>query len=292
MAFMGMFLGAAAIIILLCLTGLALLFFVLAIIFKIIGKAKDKRGLKIAGWVFTVLCVIFVLPDLLVAGFMIFNANYAEVALPNGKSTYVKQDYYAEMFDLAKCRDDESMGKLKALIEKNPNLIYARDSNFYSILEIGLNEGNSDVVKIAIDNGSRFDDPAMYDMQAYVKTSMEDFIGTLYSREIREEDIEIIKMMFEEGASTDLYKPGVAYSNIFGYAVWAVLYNDGDKGLKITDMELVFIQTFIDKGEDSDSSLIFVEDVPANYSFPENYYGPITKDDNYDRLIELTGMEK
>jgi len=294
MGFMGMVFGAVAIFVLVCLTVISVLFFILAIVFKVIGKIKDKKGLKIAGTVFIVLGTLFILPDILITGAMAYNAIFINVELPDGGHATVTTSDYSKLVKLAEAGDESSVEELDHLLDKSPNLIYVRDANMDSVLEIGLDNGNSEVVRVALEHGSVFDDPAIYDNMAYYKTSMEDFLGGLIEREITEDDVRIVEMMFEEGAATTLYRPdyrGPCYTNIFGEAVWCILYNDGDNGLKITDTELEFLQVFIDNGEDSDAGLHFVQDMPSNYLFPDSYYGVITRDDNYETLMDLTGME-
>ncbi|MCR4687942.1 MAG: hypothetical protein K5745_00155, partial [Saccharofermentans sp.] len=159
MGFMGMVFGAAAIFVLICLTLLALFFFVLAIVFKVIGKVKEKKGLKIAGTVFIVLGTLFILPDLIIAGAMVYNALFINVELPDGGSATVKTSDYSDMLRLAEAGDESSVEELNHLLDKSPNLIYVRDANMDSVLEIGLDNGNSEVVRVALEHGSVFDDP-------------------------------------------------------------------------------------------------------------------------------------
>ena len=293
MAFMGMVLGAIFIVILLCIAGLVLLFFTTAIILKIIGKVKDNKKVKRVGTVFIVLGSVFAVPLVLIGGYAWFVTAFVKVDLPNGRTAYELNSNYNKVIRYADNGDDESLRELGKLLKKHPNLVYVRDNNYRSILEYGIKNGNSGLVRLAIDNGAVFDDPAIYDHMAYVKTSMEDFVDSLYERQITPEDVEIIKMMFEEDASTDLYDPHghpPYYSNMFGKAVWAVLYNDGDNGLRVTDTEMEFIQVFIDNDIDSDYSLMFVEDVPSNYMFSDSYYGPMEKDANYEELVRIAAL--
>ena len=293
MAFMGMVLGAIFIVILLCIAGLMLLFYTAAIILKIIGKVKDNKKVKRVGTVFIVLGSVFAVPLVLLGGYVWFTIAFVKVDLPNGHTAYELNSNYNKVISYADNGDEESIEELVKLLDKHPNLVYIRDNNSRSVLEYGIENGNSGLVRLALDKGAVFDDPAIYEHRAYVKTSMEDFINSLYDRQITEDDVEIIKMMFEEGASTDLYDPlghPPYYSNIFGKAVWAVLYNDGDNGLRVTDTELEFIQVFIDNGLYADYDLMFVEDVPSNYYFPDSYYGPIEQDANYEELIRIAAL--
>lgn len=293
MAFMGMVLGAIAIVIILCIAGLVLTFFTVAVILKIIGKAKDSKKTKRAGTVFIVLGSIFAVPLVLIGGYVCFVTAFVKVNLPNGGTTYELAANYNKVFTCARNGDDESLEELEKLLKRHPNLVYIRDNNLDSILEYGIHNGNSRMVRLALDYGAKFDDPVIYDHMAYEKTSMEDYINRLSERQITQDDVEIIGMMFEENASTNLYSPhGLPpyYSNIFGKAVWTVLYNDGENGLEVTDTELEFIQVFIDNGEDSDYNLMFVEDVPDNYLFPDSYYGPMKRDENYNELVRIAAL--
>ena len=294
MAFMGMVIGAFAIAVLLFFAGLMLLSFLIAIILKIVGKAKDNKKVKTAGNVFVILGIVFALPLIFVAGYAIFTAAFVKVELPDGKKVYELSSNYYKMIDLAEDGSRDSLDELDRLLDKHPNLIYCRDANYRNILDYGVSNGNAGLVELAIEHGAVFDDPARYDMMSYVKSSMEDFMNELYQREITDDDIEIISLMFEEGASTELYLPygsQPGYSNIFGEAVWIVMYNDYETELEITDNDLKFLNVFIDNGYSEDPELITVRDVPSNYMYPDGYYQDIRQDANYSELMSLTGLK-
>ena len=283
MAFMGMFVGTIFLIILIVVILLSAIFIITAIFFKIIGKKKDSKKLKITGNVFLVLGIINIAPIIIFAVYLTYKSQFAEVELPNGKTKDVSIKSAYKVMELSRDGSDEAIEELEKLLDKNPDLVFFHDNNRESILEAGLENGDADVVKIAIEHGAVIDNPERYDHMAYVKTSMQDYLNSMIGREFTREDIEIIKILFKNGADTS-YKLRVHYySNAFGMAVWGILYNDG----VVTDDELEFIQVIIDNGVTHDDALILMEDLSSNYHFSDEYHSDITKDDNYYLLMEM-----
>ena len=283
MAFMGMFVGTIFLIILTIVIILSVIFFITAIILKIIGKKKDSKKLKITGNVFLVLGIVNIAPIIIFIGYLTYKSQFAEVELPDGKTKDVSIKSAYKVMELSRDGSDEAIEELEKLLDKNPDLVFFHDNNRESILEIGLENGDADVVKIAIEHGAVIDNPERYEHMAYVKTTMQDYFGGMTGREFTREDIEIIKILFENGADTS-YKLRVHYySNAFGMAVWGILYNDGI----VTDDELEFIQVIIDNGVTHDDALILMEDLSSNYHFSDEYHSDIIKDDNYYLLMEM-----
>ena len=283
MAFMGMFVGTILLILLIAVILLSIIFIITAIILKIIGKKKDSKKLKITGNVFLVLGIVNIAPIIIFVGYLTYKSQFAEVELPDGKTKDVSIKSAYKVMELSRDGSDEAIEELEKLLDKNPDLVFFHDNNRESILEIGLENGDADVVKIAIEHGAVIDNPERYKHMAYVKTTMQDYFGGMTGREFTREDIEIIKILFENGADTS-YKPRVHYySNAFGMAVWGILYNDG----VVTDDELEFIQVIIDNGVTHDDALILMEDLSSNYHFSDEYHINITKDDNYYLLMEM-----
>lgn len=89
--------------------------------------------------------------------------------------------------------------------------------------------------------------------------------------------IMIVKFMFENNASTEL-EVRLAYSNMLGKAVWAVLYNDE----AVTDIELDFIQIFIDNGLSLSKEFKLKEEVPSSNA-------NVTRNGNYYKLMDIIG---
>lgn len=283
MAFMGMFVGTILLVVTTIVIILSVIFIITAIIFKIIGKKKDSKKLKITGNVFLVLGIVNIAPIIIFIGFLTYKSQFAEVELPDGKTKDVSIKSAYKVMELSRDGSDEAIEELEKLLDKNPDLVFFHDNNRESILEAGLENGDADVVKIAIEHGAVIDNPERYEHMAYVKTTMQDYFGCMTGREFTREDIEIIKILFENGADTS-YKLRVHYySNAFGMAVWGILYNDG----VVTDDELEFIQVIIDNGVTHDDALILMEDLSSNYHFSDEYHSDITKDDNYYLLMEM-----
>lgn len=268
---------------------LTLSFFILAVVFKIVGKKKENRKMKIAGNVFLVLGILFAVPLLALIIYFVFNANFSEVTLPDGKTEYVAEQDIRAMNSYIKNPDENSLNALEKLLDKNSALVFYHDINRRSILDYGLRKGNADIVRIALEHGAIFDNPIRYEHMAYVENSMEDYLVSCVRRPITEDDLEIVEMMFEKNASTELEKDHqrrCGYcSNMFGEAVWAVLYNDES----VTDTELEFLQVFMDHGLSSDSTLLLIEELPVGYGVSSDYHDDVTRDSNYDRLMEIIG---
>lgn len=287
MAFAGMFIGIILLVILAIVIIVAIIFGITAIILKIIGKVKDNKKLKVTGNVFLVLSIVNIAPIIIFAGYLTYKSMFAEVILPDGKTKNVSSKTAFRIIDLAHDGSDEAIAEIEKLLDKKPNLVYFHDNNRESILDVGLENGNAELVRTAIEHGAVIDDPERYEYRAYDKTSMEEYLENMIGREFTRDDIEIITLLFENNADTS-YKLRIHYySNPFGMAVWGVLYNDGI----VTDDELEFMQVIIDNGITHDSELILMEDLSSNYHFSDEYHSNMKKDDNYYLLVELIRKE-
>lgn len=282
MAFIGLVFIGIFIVLLIIDLFLMRKFFTLAAGFKIAGREKQNKKKKIAGNVFLALGILFAMPFVAISISLVFHACFTAVTLPDGETKYVSKRDVIVMRLYVTYPSENSINALEKLLDNNSSLIY-HYVNRESILDKGLQIGNSDIVRIALEHGAIFDNPEKYEHMAYVASSMEDYLGYCSVRAITEDDIEIVEMMFENNASTALKKPRL-YSNVFGKAVWVVLYNDEP----VTDTELDFLQVFIDHGFSSDRWLLLAEEAPVGYSFSDEYYEK-TKDSNYDRLMEIIG---
>lgn len=282
MAFIGMVFASAFLIVAVIYLIITFLFFVLMLILKIVAKVKKNKKINIAGNVFLVLWILSVLPIIAISVYFAHEGAFATVTLPNGEEKEILQQDVSEMKAYLKDPDEDSLRALEALLEKDGNLIYYRDVNRYSLLDHGLKMGNAEIVRIALEHGAIFDDPELYEHRSYVMSSMDDLLDKRFVQSICEGDVEIVKMMFEKNASTEVKKPPPCYSNAFGKAVWVVLYNDET----VTDTELELIQTFIDYGLSSDPALTVWEEVPSNYAV---HCADVARDENYRRLMKMIG---
>ncbi|MCH5193032.1 MAG: hypothetical protein J1F11_03655 [Oscillospiraceae bacterium] len=286
MAFMGMVFAAAFVIIFIIHISLMTLFFILAIVLKIVGKVKDSKKMKKAGTVFLVLGILFAAPIIAFALYFAFQSIFWAVTDPDGSTKYVLTQDVAAMKSYAENPDEDSVKALDELLDKDSRLVFWHDNNYYSVLDIGLQVGSADVVRVALEHGAIFDNPERYDHMSYVSTSMDYYLNICIDRSITGDDIEIAKMMFENNASMKLKRPRDYFSNVFGKAVWAVLYNDD----AVTDTELEFIRVFIDNGYSSDADFLLLEDVPSNNHFTQEYYDhadSIAGTKNYDRIMAI-----
>lgn len=285
MAFMGMVFGTIFIILLMIHIFLMLIFFVLTAVLKIVGRKKENKKIKIAGNVFFVLGIMFAVPIIAMIIYFVFHAIFTTVTLPDGKTKYVFTRNISAMNSYVETPDENSLNELEKLLEKNSSLVFYHDINRKSILDDGLETGNVDIVRIALEHGAIFDNPQRYDHMAYVANSMDYYLGSCIGRSITEDDIEIVEMMFENNVSTELKKSSEIYSNMFGKAVWAVLYNDE----AVTDIELEFIRVFVDNGLSSDTELLLMDEVSGNHYFGPEYYTNVTRNSRYDQLMDIIG---
>lgn len=282
MAFIGLvFIGIFFVLLIIDLV-LMRKFFTLAAEFKI--ARREKQNKKMTGNVFFALGILFAMPFVAISIFLVFHACFTAVTLPDGETKYVSKRDVIVMRLYVAYPGENSINALEKLLDNNSSLIY-HYVNRESILDKGLQIGNADIVRIALEHGAIFDDPEKYEHRAYVKSSMSFYLGHCIGRTITEDDIEIVEMMFENNALTSFKKKPSCYSNMFGEAVWAVLYNDET----VTDTELAFLQVFIDHGISSDSTLLLIEEIPVGYVVSSEYHADVARDGNYDRLMEIIG---
>lgn len=286
MAFIGMVIAGIAVIIFIVILIIMLVLLVTAITLKIVGKNKNSKKMRTAGNVLLIIGIIFAVPVVWIAGLLAFNSMYEQITLPDESQKYILIQNITKMRELAEEGTDSSVEELDRLLEKEPDLVYYLDVNKKGVIDFGLEQGNAKLVETALAHGAEFDDPHRYDNMAYFHNSMEYFIGSLSDRKITQDDVRIIELMFENNASTayedTLY---LVYSNLFGEAVWAVLYNDGE----VTDTELEFIQVFIDNGLDFDENLLLYDEKPSNVYFSGKYYDNVKQDENYSVLMKIIG---
>ncbi len=286
MAFIGMVIAGIAVIIFIVILIIMLVLLVTAITLKIVGKNKNIKKMRTAGNVLLIIGIIFAVPVVLITGLLAFNSMYEQVTLPDESQKYILIQNITKMRELAEEGTDRSIEELDRLLEKEPDLVYYLDVNKKGVIDFGLEQGNAKLVETALAHGAEFDDPHRYENMAYFHNSMEYFIGSLSDRKITQDDVRIVELMFENNAST-AYKdtPYQVYSSLFGKAVWAVLYNDGE----VTDTELEFIQVFIDNGLGSDENLLLYDEKPSNVYFSGKYYDNVKQDENYSALMKIIG---
>ena len=287
MAFMGMAFAAAAIIFFAVLIILALVFITVAVVSKKRGRKKNSRKMEVVGNFFLGLGIACFLPVLLVGGIVVFSALTVKVNLPDEKVAYISRSKVEELEIL---RDDNfsNTDRLGELLDKTPNLIYYHDINCEGVIDMAACAGNSEAVKISLEHGAIFDDPERYDHMAYATCSVQEFLESLISRKVTEDDIEILNLMFENRAGSEyMYEGGTdsgnLYSNALGQAAFSVLYNDES----VTDLELELLHIIENHGITSDPQLILYEDIPSNIFVSCGNDGYVAKDDNYRELLEI-----
>ncbi len=285
MAFIGLFFLFAFIGVLMVIFVLMLVFYIAAFLQKRAGNRTGNRKKKILGNVFLGLGLLFTLPLVGIAGFIGFHHLFDSIVLPNEETVYVLDSRVDRLQELLELTEEDATKKIDRLLEQEPHLIHYHDANHDGILDYGLNAGNAELVEIALAHGAVFDDARKFEHRAYVEGSMDEYLGNLMTRPATEGDVEIIRAMFEHGASSKLkITDNEVYSNVFGKAVWAVLYNDET----VTDGELEFLQVLIENNYASDNVLVLYEDKPSNVSFG-NVHQNVRRDENYQRVMDLIG---
>ena len=284
MAFMGMMIGLGAFIIFCGIVLLMLGAFGLTLILKIINRKKQDRKLRIVSNIFLVFGILFELPVIAIIGFLTFEKYYTKVTLPDGDTKYVRR---SDVKDMQKYAKDGDADELDRLLDKKGELIYSLDANYDSVLDYGLINGDAGIVEVAIDHGAVFDDPKKYDHMAYISCSMEAYLNSCINHSITQDDVKILKLMFEKGAKTELKSSNgnAGYSNALGAAAWAVLYNDDT----VTDTELEFLQVIADNGFPQDSSFLTIDELPSNHHVSSSYRRDVVRDDNYFSVMKIVG---
>ena len=284
--------GAIFIVILLTVLGIVGLCLVIGIICKIVGKIKDSKGARIAGTVFLIIALVLIAPVIALFAYGYFKTAFVEVNMPDGSTEKV---YYKtvnrfrdNLIGFIDTGDEEYFENLESMIDDDEALLYYRDNNHRSILEYGLDAGNAEIVEYALDRGSEADSKERFEIMAYVECTWDEYLDMVATRPVTEGDVRIAQMLFDENCDTSFDTGVPYYSNIFGKAVWAVLYNDDT----VTDTEIEFLQVFIDNGWDSDPCVMPVYDAPSNYYFGPETHQDVARDDNYYYVFDIAGFSE
>lgn len=289
MAFMGMVFGALFLVILLSILGASGLCLLIGIICKIVGKKKDKKGARIAGNTLIVISVLFVAPVIILFAYAYFKTAFTEVHMPDGSTQKVYHKtvnrFRDNLIGYIDTGDEEYFENLESMIDDNEALLYYRDNNHRSILEYGMDAGNAEIVEFALERGSEPDSQERFEFMAYVECTWDEYLDWVAARPVTEGDVRIAQMLFDADAETEFDTGVPYYSNIFGKAAWAILYNDDT----VTDTEMEFLQVIIDNGFDHDACLMPVYDAPSNYYFGPETHQDVARTDNYYEVWELAG---
>ena len=257
---------------------------ILSIIFLIVGIVQKIREKK-SSVVFFVLAILCIMPPIICVGLFIIVNSISTVTLYDGSKKIISTKKKNEFSELIK-KDDLTDSELEAIDEilsNTPNLIYYLGSNYTGMIDYGLINGDYDLVKMALEHGAIYDDARRYDVINTYNNSMDCFLVNASGRTITSEDVDILKSLFENNASTEFEGSSSCYSNYFGIACWYVLYNDET----VTDTELEFIKVFLDNGFYNDEGFVLYEDLSDDENFFDGWCFDVTKDDNYYEIIDL-----
>lgn len=272
------FIGMVFVAIFFMMAIMMILILITAFILKFVGKRKQSRRMRIVGNVLLVIGFVLAIPVVFVIGNIVYKSKYEEVYMPDGKTAHVSKKYIEKMNEII-FMNDEDMDALVELLDEEPKLIYYLDDNLKGILEYGLENGDYELVEIAIEHGAIFDNPNRYDHMAYEDNSMDFYLSSIFERTLTSEDIDIITLMFDSNVSMDYsMRYSSRYSNLYGKAVWLVLNNDE----YVTETEIEFIHKFIENGFSEDDKLnLYDENSESNRA--------VVKDDNYYLLMKMIG---
>lgn len=272
------FIGMVFVAIFFMMAIMMILILITAFILKFVGKRKQSRRMRIVGNVLLVIGFVLAIPVVFVIGNIVYKSKYEEVYMPDGKTAHVSKKYIEKMNEIIFI-NDEDMDALVELLDEEPKLIYYLDDNLKGILEYGLENGDYELVEIAIEHGAIFDNPNRYDHMAYEDNSMDFYLSSIFERTLTSEDIDIITLMFDSNVSMDYsMRYSSRYSNLYGKAVWLVLNNDE----YVTETEIEFIHKFIENGFSEDDKLnLYDENSESNRA--------VVKDDNYYLLMKMIG---
>ena len=272
------FIGMVFVAIFFMMAIMMILILITAFILKFVGKRKQSRRMRIVGNILLVIGFVLAIPVVFVIGNIVYKSKYEEVYMPDGKTAHVSKKYIEKMNEII-FMNDEDMDALVELLDEEPKLIYYLDDNLKGILEYGLENGDYELVEIAIEHGAIFDNPNRYDHMAYEDNSMDFYLSSIFERTLTSEDIDIITLMFDSNVSMDYsMRYNSRYSNLYGKAVWLVLNNDE----YVTETEIEFIHKFIENGFSEDDKLnLYDENSESNRA--------VVKDDNYYLLMKMIG---
>ncbi len=266
------FIGMVFVAIFFMMAIMMILILITAFILKFVGKRKQSRRMRIVGNILLVIGFVLAIPVVFVIGNIVYKSKYEEVYMPDGKTAHVSKKYIEKMNEII-FMNDKNMDALVELLDEEPKLIYYLDDKHKGILEYGLENGDYELVEIAIEHGAIFDNPNRYDHMAYEDNSMDFYLSSIFERTLTSEDIDIITLMFDSNVSMDYsMRYSSRYSNLYGKAVWLVLNNDE----YVTETEIEFIHKFIENGFSEDDKLNLSESNRA-----------VVKDDNYYLLMKM-----
>lgn len=288
MGFMGIMLlyGVVFVIIMIIIFIMMLTAFILSAILKKAASKKESSSLKKISNVLLVIGIMLSLPVIGVIVYITVFANFTEVILPDGETKLVRSSYVSQMKSFIDAPGEISLAELQKLLEKDETLVFYFDIDHRTILEHALETGDADILRLALSHGAVFDNARVYDeFWTIADNSIDFYLDSCIDRSITQDDIEIVKMMFEYNAGMQLKNTPEFYSNVFGKAVWRVLYNDEC----VTDTELEFISLFADNGFSEDEAFLLVDEIPSAFSPGHEHRCDPAKDENYDRLMKLIG---
>lgn len=168
---------------------------------------------------------------------------------------------------MAAAFDEHDIQKIETLLDAKPELIYYYDNNNVGIMDYGLYNLDTGLMKKAAELGAVYDDPRHFDNMIFY-SSLESFYSELYypdntqqdplykERETTDEIIEAVRFAIENGAEimydessykVKKYKPHNFYEQTF---LWVNL----DETISAKDKELLaLVESYMPDDWDKDS---------------------------------------
>ena len=164
------------------------------------------RKHRIAAVVMFIIAVLNVTGIVVSFNFIVSPKPFTQETRDGGRVTIYPEDWSA-MHSAVENRSSERIGEL---LDKHPELLYFYDQNRVSIIEYGLYNLDTDMMRVALDHGAVFDDPLRY-KNSTLYSSLESFYRCLYYPDeersplyeagaVTDEMIEAVRFAIENGA--------------------------------------------------------------------------------------------
>ncbi len=259
------FVRAALVILGICFFS-ALLFLMLAIVFR------KKKPVRI---VCTVLTVLNFLP---IAGAVwLFMPHSFMVETPDGEVRVPasKDIQFMEAMKNSDCKAIEKM------LNKYPALVFYRDMKGRTVLEQAMLANDTEMMKCALDHGAIFDDPFFYDNYTHAQCSMQYYLEETDRNGKSIASYDTVKYMIDNGASVDYKDKSSSPNALFDIA--RSMCMDGS----VSEAEVDVLKLLIDSGADVSEVSKDTDNTPYDALLKSAESNSVTKDSLYRQAEEL-----
>ena len=166
MGFMGLIFAGIVLIILGVVVGLGFIALIIGIVLAITKRKKAAivlfciSGIMLGGVILLVVLAVIPKPT--------------TVETHDGKAMLMPS--WIEQYQ--KCLDEHDIEKLEKLIDNHPEMVYYYDQNRVMLLDYGLYNCDVEIMRIALSNGAKFDEPLRYEHMVFY-SSLDSFFAEL-----------------------------------------------------------------------------------------------------------------